>query len=141
MDAPVWDVTVFTKNRDRFLAGEVAPAFFEQVLAQTRAQRLLSNEHFTVDGTLIEAWADQKSFTKKAEAPLMSLRKEDDPSPGFSTPRRSVDWASRQAGGQRSPSIKLIPRRDHRLFLAKALRRHLLVERLVSDKRLIIGSV
>jgi hypothetical protein len=51
------------------LAGEVATAFFEQVLAQARAQRLLSDEHFTVDGTLIEAWAGQKSFKKKAEAP------------------------------------------------------------------------
>jgi transposase len=69
LDAPVWDVTVFTKNRDRLLAGDVATAFFEQVLAQAKAHRLLSDEHFTVDGTLIEAWAGQKSFKKKAEAP------------------------------------------------------------------------
>lgn len=68
LDAPVWDVTVFTKNRDRLLAGEVATAFFEQVLAQAKAQRLLSDEHFTVDGTLIEAWAGQKSFKKKTDA-------------------------------------------------------------------------
>ena len=67
LDAPVWDVTVFTKNRDRLLEGEVATAFFEQVLAQAKAHRLLSDEHFTVDGTLIEAWAGQKSFKKKAE--------------------------------------------------------------------------
>jgi transposase len=69
LDAPVWDVTVFTKNRDRLLAGEVATAFFEQVLAQAKAQRLLSDEHFTVDGTLIEAWAGQKSFKKKTASP------------------------------------------------------------------------
>ncbi len=69
LDAPVWDVTVFTKNRDRLLDGEVAMGFFEQVLAQAQAHRLLSDEHFTVDGTLIEAWAGQKSFTKKTEAP------------------------------------------------------------------------
>ena len=62
LDAPVWDVTVFTKNRDRLLAGAVATAFFEQVLAQAKTHRLLSDEHFTVDGTLIEAWAGQKSF-------------------------------------------------------------------------------
>ena len=68
LDAPVWDVTVFTKNRDRLLEGEVATAFFEQVLAQAKAQRLLSDEHFTVDGTLIEAWAGQKSFKKKTDA-------------------------------------------------------------------------
>ena len=65
LDAPVWDVTVFTKNRDRLLAGEVATAFFEQVLAQAKAHRLLSDEHFTVDGTRIEAWAGQKSFKPK----------------------------------------------------------------------------
>jgi transposase len=68
LDAPVWDVTVFTKNRDRLLAGEVATAFFEQVLAQAKTHRLLSDEHFTVDGTLIEAWAGQKSFTRKTGA-------------------------------------------------------------------------
>lgn len=69
LDAPVWDVTVFTKNRDRLLAGEVATAFFEQVLVQAKAHRLLSDEHFTVDGTLLEAWAGQKSFKKTAAAP------------------------------------------------------------------------
>ena len=65
IDDPVWDVTVFTKNRDRLLEGEVAQAFFKQVLAQARAARLLSAEHFTVDGTLIEAWAGHKSFKRK----------------------------------------------------------------------------
>src|SRR5262245_25384707 len=56
MDDPVWDATVFTKNRERLLRGDIARAFFERVLAQAQAQRLLSTEHFTVDGTLIEAW-------------------------------------------------------------------------------------
>ncbi len=69
MDDAVWDVTVFTKNRDRLLEGEVAQAFFEQVLAQARAAALLSDEHFTVDGTLIEAWAGHKSFKRKDEPP------------------------------------------------------------------------
>lgn len=68
VDASVWDVTVFTKNRDRLLDGAIATAFFEQVLAQAKAHDLLSDEHFTVDGTLIEAWAGQKSFKPKAEA-------------------------------------------------------------------------
>jgi hypothetical protein len=58
-------VTVFTKNRDRLLKGEVAEAFFTAVLAQARQRGLLSDEHFTVDGTLIEAWAGQKSFKPK----------------------------------------------------------------------------
>ena len=68
LDAPVWAVTVFTKNRDRLLAGKVATAFFEHVLAQAKAQRLLSDEQVTVDGTLIEAWAGQKSFKRKTDA-------------------------------------------------------------------------
>src|SRR6202162_3948777 len=65
MDDPIWDVTVFTKNRERLLKGDIAQAFFQQVLDQARAQSLLSEEHFTVDGTLIEAWAGQKSFQRK----------------------------------------------------------------------------
>ena len=69
IDDAVWDVTVFTKNRDRLLQGAVAQAFFEQVLAQARAAHLLSSEHFTVDGTLIEAWASHKSFKRKDEPP------------------------------------------------------------------------
>ena len=62
-DEPVWDHAVFSKNRDRLLNQEVAQKFFQHVLKQ--AQPYLSDEHFTVDGTLIEAWASQKSFQKK----------------------------------------------------------------------------
>jgi transposase len=65
MDDLVWDATVFTKNRERLLQGDIARAFFERVLAQANARQLLSAEHFTVDGTLIEAWAGLKSFKKK----------------------------------------------------------------------------
>ena len=68
MDAPIWDVTVFTKNRDRFLAGEVAAHFFQAVLGQPEVRALLSDEHFSVDGTLIEAFASMKSFRPKATA-------------------------------------------------------------------------
>jgi len=63
MDEPVWNHAVFSKNRERVLNQEVAREFFRRVLAQTKAQ--LSDEHFTVDGTLVEAWASQKSFQKK----------------------------------------------------------------------------
>jgi transposase len=62
---PVWHPTVFTKNRDRLLAGAVAEEFFSAVVGQARGRNLLSDEHFTVDGTLIEAWAGQKSFQRK----------------------------------------------------------------------------
>src|SRR5262249_27410529 len=65
MDEPVWDHAVFSKNRDRLLNQEVAQKFFQRVLGQ--AKPYLSDEHFTVDGTLIEAWASQKSFQKKED--------------------------------------------------------------------------
>ena len=65
IDDPVWDATVFSKNRERLLEGDVAEAFFQAVVAQAREAGLLSDEHFTVDGTLIEAWAGQKSFRPK----------------------------------------------------------------------------
>ena len=75
MDDPVWDVTVFTKNRERLLRGDVAEAFFQRVLDLARAEQLLSDEHFSVDGTLIQAWAGQKSFVRKGTTP----RPPDDP--------------------------------------------------------------
>jgi transposase len=65
MDDVVWDPTVFTKNRDRMLSCDVAGLFFQAVVEQARLMGLLSDEHFSVDGTLIEAWASQKSFQKK----------------------------------------------------------------------------
>src|SRR3989442_10933114 len=63
MDEEVWNHAVFSKNRERLLNEEIAEAFFQRVLAQ--AQPYLSDEHFTVDGTRIEAWASQKSFRRK----------------------------------------------------------------------------
>ncbi len=57
LDAVVWDVTVFTKNRDRLIAGDIAAKFMAAVLNQDRVKALLSTEHFSVDGTMIEAWA------------------------------------------------------------------------------------
>ena len=69
MDDPVWHPTTFTKNRDRLLAGEVAAAFFDAVAAQARTAGLLSDEHFTVDGTQLEAWASLKSFQRRNATP------------------------------------------------------------------------
>jgi len=65
LDEPTWDATTFTKNRDRLLDGDIADAFFAEVLAAIKADGLLSDEHFTVDGTLLEAWASHKSFKPK----------------------------------------------------------------------------
>jgi transposase len=67
LDEPVWDVTVFTKNRDRLLDGDVAREFLSEVVRQAQEKDLSSEEHFTVDGTLIEAWASLKSFQRKDE--------------------------------------------------------------------------
>jgi len=69
MDDAVWDATTFTKNRDRLLAGDIADAFFAEVLAAIKQEGLLSDEHFTVDGTLLEAWASHKSFKPKDTPP------------------------------------------------------------------------
>lgn len=65
MDAPIWDVTVFTKNRDRLLEGDIARKFLAEVLADPVIKPLLSDEHFSVDGTMIDAWASMKSFRPK----------------------------------------------------------------------------
>jgi transposase len=77
MDERVWVPTVFTKNRDRLLESDIAEKFFAAVLEQARASNLLSDEHFSVDGTLIEAWAGQKSFQRKAGGDTRP--KDDDP--------------------------------------------------------------
>ena len=79
MDDAVWSPTTFTKNRDRLLDGDIAAAFFEAVLIHADTERLLSDEHFTVDGTLLEAWASQKSFRPRDE--------QDPPSRAAATPR------------------------------------------------------
>src|ERR1700694_4538957 len=65
MDDGIWDVTVFTKNRERLLDGDIAEAFFQAVLQQARERNVLSDEHFPVDGTLLEAWASVKSYQRK----------------------------------------------------------------------------
>ena len=65
MDDEMWSPTTFSKNRDRLLQGDIAAAFFDAVVAQARQAGLLSDEHFTVDGTLLEAWASLKSFRRK----------------------------------------------------------------------------
>ena len=65
IEDPVWDASTFSKNRDRLLAGEVAARFLATVLARPEVKRLLSDDHFSVDGTLIQAWASMKSFRPK----------------------------------------------------------------------------
>jgi transposase len=72
MDDEVWDHSTFSKNRERLLNADIVGKFFSKIREQAQVQGLLSDEHFTVDGTLIEAWASQKSFQPKGEDPLGS---------------------------------------------------------------------
>src|SRR5713226_8214373 len=92
---PVWHPTVFTKNRDRLLEGAVAEEFFSIVVNQARRKRLLSDDHFTVDGTLIEAWAGQKSFQPK-------LGKSNPPEDGGSNPTVNFHGDERRNDTHRS---------------------------------------
>jgi transposase len=91
MDEPIWDHSTFSKNRDRLLRGDIADAFFAEVLAEARTHGLLSDEHFTVDGTLLEAWASQKSFRPKDEDPPMPPSDPKNPAVNFRGERRTND--------------------------------------------------
>ena len=69
LEEPGWDASTFSKNRDRLLEHDVATKFFDAVVRMAPQKNLLSDEHFTVDGTLVEAWASMKSFRPKGEPP------------------------------------------------------------------------
>lgn len=91
MDAPVWDASTFSKNRDRLLAGDIARQFLAAVVQQPRVKALMSSEHFSVDGTLIQAWASHKSFQPKTAGARDG--KDDPPSGGEAAGRNSErDW-------------------------------------------------
>jgi len=91
MDDPVWDFTVFSKNRERLLEADVARAFFVEVGQLAREKALLSDEHFTVDGTLIEAWAGQKSFKPRTGTRPPSDPDSGNPSVDFRGQKRTND--------------------------------------------------
>lgn len=84
MDEEVWHPTTFTQNRDRLLEQEISRKFFDQVMAQARKRQILSSEHFTVDGTFIEAWASQKSFKRKDD--------QEPPAPGAGGKNEKADF-------------------------------------------------
>lgn len=81
-DDKIWEETVFSKNRDRLLEGSIADRFFTEVVAEANRQDLVSKEHFSVDGTLIEAWASFKSFQKKEDDGKKTKSKDDDDTNG-----------------------------------------------------------
>jgi transposase len=89
MDDTVWTATTFTKNRERLLSGEIAAAFFAAIREQARDAGLLSDEHFTVDGTLLQAWASHKSFQPRDGAPTDPPDESGNPSMSFRGQKRS----------------------------------------------------
>jgi len=91
VDDAVWDHSTFSKNRERLLEGDVATKLLSAVLAQPRVRRLLSTDHFSVDGTLIEAWASMKSFRPK------SLSSDEDPRNGSGESPASGGGRNREA--------------------------------------------
>ena len=97
---PVWHPTVFTKNRDRLLEGAVSEEFFSAIVGQARKKKLLSDEHFTVDGTLIEAWAGHKSFQRKSsdDDPL-------NPPPPDRGSNPSVNWRKEKRSNDTHESL------------------------------------
>ena len=122
IDDPVWVPTTFTKNRDRLLDGDIAAAFFDAVLIHAETARLLSDEHFTVDGSLLEAWASHKSFRP---------RDQDPPSDGGSNPTVNFHGQPRTNATHRSttdPDARLYKKaqgREARLgYLGHVLMEH-----------------
>jgi transposase len=121
MDDPVWSATTFTKNRDRLLDGDIASAFFDAVLIHAETAQLLSDEHFTVDGTLLEAWASQKSFQPRDQ----------DPPPSDGNPTVNCHWQRRSNATHQSttnPDARLYKKargREARLgYLGHVLMEH-----------------
>lgn len=95
LDAPVWNHSTFSKNRDRLLEADVAKAFFAAIVRQASTAGLLSDEHFTVDGTLLEAWASHKSFQRKDRPPSDGEGDGRNPTRNFrGEPRRNETHAS-----------------------------------------------
>ena len=88
-DDEVWDATTFTKNRDRLLESDIAKEFLARVVAQAGAKGLTSDEHFTVDATLLEAWASQKSFQAKEGKPAPPPDDPGNPTVNFRGERRA----------------------------------------------------
>lgn len=94
MEDQAWDHSTYTRNRDRLIAHDVVRALFGQVMQQAKDAALLSAEHFTVDGTMIRAWASHKSFVPKDGPPLPSSGSRSNPDTDFKGQRRSNETHS-----------------------------------------------
>jgi transposase len=100
IDDVAWDHSTFSKNRDRLLEGEIAAKFLAAVLAQPKVKRLLSTDHFSVDGTLIEAWASMKSFKPKAEDKAEDKGGDDPPPPAPGGRNAEVDFKGQKRSNE-----------------------------------------
>ena len=96
IDDPVWDHSTYSKNRDRLLEADVAKKFLKAILAHRQVAPLLSDDHFTVDGTLVQAWASMKSFVAKEPTPPP----EDGPGSGSQAPSEPAEKAETQASAE-----------------------------------------
>ena len=127
MDDAIWDATVFSKNRQRLLEGDIADAFFAAVLKQARQRDLLSDEHFTVDGTLLEAWAGQKSFRRREDdedqPPTASSSEGSNPTVNFHGEKRS-----NQTHRSTTDPEAMLARKSRGSAAVLAYRGHLLTE-------------
>jgi transposase len=108
IDDPVWVATVFTKNRDRLLTTDMSRKVMAAILAHREVAPLLSDEHFSVDGTLIKAWASMKSFQPKAEGTPPNNEGPDDP------PTPSIDPDTQPTQSEPEPETEPMPRSNHR---------------------------
>lgn len=124
LDEGVWDATVFTKNRDRLLEGDVARQFLAQVVVQAREQGWVSDEHFTVDGTLLEAWAGAKSFRRKADGSPES----GDDDPGNPTVNFHGERRSNQTHESKTDAEALLARKGPGKEAKLSYSGHLLME-------------
>ncbi len=128
MDDPIWDVTVFTKNRQRLLAGDIADVLFAAVLKQARQRNPLFDEHFTVDGTLLDAWAGQKSFRRVDDdqrPPVTGTGEGSNPTVTFHREKRS-----NQTHSSTTDPDAMLSRKSRGSSAVLAYRGHLLTENL-----------
>lgn len=138
LDDAAWDHSTYTKNRDRLIEHEVVRALFGQVMQQAKEARLLSDEHFSVDGTLIRAWASHKSFVPKDGPPPPSAGSRSNPEVDFKGKRRSNDTHASSS----DPDAKLFAK-SHKQESIPAYLGHVLMEnrsKLAVDTRLTQAS-
>src|SRR3989454_6199597 len=127
-DDAVWDATVFTKNRDRLLQADVAKQFLAEVVEQARSRGLTSDEHFTVDGTLLEAWAGAKSFQPKGEKKTPPPDDDTDHDPGNPTVNFHGEKRSNDTHESKTDPESLLARKGQGKEAKLSYSGHLLVE-------------